>query len=92
MHLYSSRSSLGSANEAWLDLGLLDSLAALSAGTPIAQVQRVNPVWALLEEPLQACPELLLCGMAAVRGEWGSLQREVRLIAAHQPRDKFHGL
>ena len=76
---------MGSANEAWLDLGLLDSLAALSAGVPVAQV---HPVWVLLEEPLQACPELLLCGMAAVRGEWGSVQREVRSIAAHQQREK----
>lgn len=61
---------MGSPNQAWLDLDLLDTLAALAVGQAAA-------VHALLEEPLQLCPELLLCGMAAARGDWGPLQREV---------------
>ena len=68
----SDRSPTGGANEAWLDLDLLDSLAALAGAGQQAGVR------ALLEEPAQSCPELLLCGMAAAQGDWGQLQREVR--------------
>ena len=67
----SGRGIVGGANEAWLDLGLLDSLAGLAAGA-------AAPVRALLDEPLQTQPEQLLCGMAAVRGDWGPLHGEVR--------------
>ena len=62
----------GTPNEAWLDLDLADTLAALAdAGHGAAVLQ-------LLESPRRECPELLVCALAAARGEYGVLQQEVR--------------
>ena len=63
----------GTPNEAWLDLDLADTLAAL------AEAGHGPAVIALLEAPRRDCPELLLCALAAARGEYGPLQREVLL-------------
>jgi len=62
----------GTPNEAWLDLDLADTLAALAdAGHGPAVLQ-------LLEAPRRECPELLVSALAGARGEYGVLQQEVR--------------
>ena len=66
----------GTPNEAWLDLELADTLAALAdAGHGAAVLQ-------LLEGPRRECPELLVCALAGARGEYGLLQQEVRFVCS----------
>jgi len=67
----------GTPNEAWLDLDLADTLAALAdAGHGAAVLQ-------LLEAPRRECPELLVSALAGARGEYGVLQQEVRSGSRH---------
>ena len=54
-----------------MDLDLADTLAAL------AEAGHGAAVMPLLDAPRRECPELLVCALAAARGEYGLLQQEV---------------
>ncbi|EFN54436.1 hypothetical protein CHLNCDRAFT_135829, partial [Chlorella variabilis] len=69
--LHAGKPGVGTPNQAWLCLDLLDCLARLADSGHAAAVRQI------LEPPLKQCPEVLLLGMAAVQAGWGPLQQEV---------------
>ncbi|KAK9824056.1 hypothetical protein WJX72_007392 [[Myrmecia] bisecta] len=69
--LHAGKSPVGTPNQAWLCLDLLETLSRL------AEAGHHTTVRQILDQPLSHCPELLLLGIAAVRTEWGILQREI---------------
>ena len=69
--LKGNRSSVGTPNQAWLCLDLIEILCRLAESGHGQAVQQI------LQQPLQDCPELLLLGIASVHTEWNLLQREV---------------
>lgn len=69
--LKGNRTSIGTPNQAWLSLDLIEVLCRLAESGHGAAVQQI------LQQPLQDCPELLLLGIASVRTEWNLLQREI---------------
>ena len=77
--LHAGKSPYGTPNQAWLCLDLYDTLAALADGGHAPAVRHI------LEVPLKACPEVLVLGMAAVKGSWGPLQ-QVGCARCWQPR------
>ena len=69
--LAGSQSSIGTPNQAWLCLDLIEVLCRLAESGHGATVQQI------LEQPRRECPELLLLGVASVSTEWNLLQREI---------------
>lgn len=69
--LKGNRSPIGTPNQAWLCLDLIEVLCRLAESGHGPEVQQI------LQQPLQECPELLLLGIASVHTEWNLLQREV---------------
>ncbi|MEW5319837.1 MAG: hypothetical protein WDW38_010962 [Sanguina aurantia] len=66
-----NRSPIGSPNQAWLSLDLVQRLCQLGEAGHLVAVR------GLLEGPATGCPELLLTATAAVHTEYQLLQREV---------------
>ena len=64
-------SSIGTPNQAWLCLDLMEILCRLAESGHGAAVHQI------LEQPRTECPELLLLGVASVSTEWNLLQREI---------------
>ena len=64
-------SSIGTPNQAWLCLDLMEVLCRLAESGHGAAVHKI------LEQPKAECPELLLLGVASVSTEWNLLQREM---------------
>lgn len=69
--LAGSTSSIGTPNQAWLCLDLVEVLCRL------AESGHGPAVHQILEQPRRECPELLLLGVASVSTEWNLLQREI---------------
>lgn len=69
--LASGQSPIGTPNQAWLCLDLVEVLCRLAESGDGATVQQI------LEQPRRECPELLLLGVASVSTEWNLLQREI---------------
>ena len=69
--LAGNQSSIGTPNQAWLCLDLVEVLCRLAESGHGAAVQQI------LEQPRRECPELLLLGVASVSTEWNLLQREI---------------
>ena len=64
-------SSVGTPNQAWLSLDVMEVLCRLAESGHSAAVHQI------LEQPRKECPELLLLGVASVSTEWNLLQREI---------------
>lgn len=77
--LKGNKSSIGTPNQAWLCLDLIEVLCRL------AELGHGQAVQQILQQPLQECPELLVLGIASVHTEWDLLQREVcdKLVVAY---------
>jgi CCR4-NOT transcription complex subunit 1 len=69
--LHAGKLPTGTSNQCWMCLDLYATLAALSDSGHAAAVR------AVLDVPLKQCPEVLLLGIASVKGGWGPLQHEV---------------
>ena len=69
--LSDSASCIGTPNQAWLCLDLVETLCRLAESGHAAAVHHI------LEQPCKECSELLLLGVASVSTEWNLLQREI---------------
>jgi CCR4-NOT transcription complex subunit 1 len=75
--LHGGKAPLGSLNQAWASIDLLNVLCKLEQGAPQQLVRQ------MVDVPLKLCPEVLLVAMASVApdgNQWPPLQREVRAL------------